>query len=240
LTSANTLAHFHRRVKDDENDFLYRRHLVEKFFHRQGSGHHAVAWVHVAPCIWDQCYKTFYVYFFLQMFVKRTCKTFQPSLIFARKARAYPSESPSRCSTLGYAPGKHYTILDRLSSLLFDLSKPFKPCLIFARKARAYPSEIPFRCSTPGYAPRHTHKHYTILERLSSLLFALSKPFQPSIIFAGEARACQSESRFRCSTLGSALPNNNRLSWKYTFQISLLFALSKPSHPSLIFAGKAL
>ncbi len=134
-------------------------------------------------------------------------KPFQPSIIFVCKDRAYTSESPFRCSTLGYAPGrtyKHYTIQERLSRLLFALSKPFQPSLIFARKARAYPSEIPFRCSTPGYAPGRTLKHYTILERLSRLLFALSKPFQPSLIFFGKARAYPSESPFRCSTLGSA------------------------------------
>ncbi len=39
-------------------------------------------------------------------------KLLQPSLMIASKARAYPSEAPLRCSTLGQAPGlihKHYT-----------------------------------------------------------------------------------------------------------------------------------
>jgi hypothetical protein len=31
-------------------------------------------------------------------------KPFKPNLIFAGKARAYPSETPFRCSTLGQAP----------------------------------------------------------------------------------------------------------------------------------------
>ncbi len=45
-------------------------------------------------------------------------KSFQPCLIFGSKARAYPSEAPFRCSTLGYAPGlthKHKTRLGRLA-----------------------------------------------------------------------------------------------------------------------------
>jgi len=39
-------------------------------------------------------------------------KHFQPSVIFASKARAYPSEALFRCTTLGQAPGlnhKDYT-----------------------------------------------------------------------------------------------------------------------------------
>jgi hypothetical protein len=45
-------------------------------------------------------------------------KSFQPGLMFAGKARAFPSEAPFRCSTLWYAPGlmyKHYTRLVRLA-----------------------------------------------------------------------------------------------------------------------------
>ncbi len=45
-------------------------------------------------------------------------KPFQPNLMFAGKARAYPSEAPFRCCILGYAPGlthKHKTKLERLA-----------------------------------------------------------------------------------------------------------------------------
>jgi hypothetical protein len=45
-------------------------------------------------------------------------KSFQPSLMFAGKAGAYPCEAHFRCSTLGYAPGlthKHKTRLQRLA-----------------------------------------------------------------------------------------------------------------------------
>jgi hypothetical protein len=45
-------------------------------------------------------------------------KPFQLSLIFACKAKAYPSEAPFRCSTLGLAPGltrKNLTRLERLT-----------------------------------------------------------------------------------------------------------------------------
>jgi hypothetical protein len=53
-------------------------------------------------------------------------KPFQPSLMFAGKARSYPGEAPFRCSNLGKAPGlthKHKTRLewlarDKHSSLL--------------------------------------------------------------------------------------------------------------------------
>jgi hypothetical protein len=53
---------------------------------------------------WGQCYKTFFVRN-LRIFVKVRVfvhgKPFQPSLIFAGKAEAYPSEAPERFSTLG-------------------------------------------------------------------------------------------------------------------------------------------
>jgi hypothetical protein len=45
---------------------------------------------------WGQCYKTFYGCK-LRLFKN---KLFQPSLMFAGKAGAYPSESPFRCSSL--------------------------------------------------------------------------------------------------------------------------------------------
>jgi hypothetical protein len=48
------------------------------------------------------------------MFVRD--KPFQSSLKLASKARAYPSEAPVKCSTLGKAPGlthKHYTRMER-------------------------------------------------------------------------------------------------------------------------------
>ncbi len=44
-------------------------------------------------------------------------KLFRLSLMFAGKLRAYPSEAPFKCSTLGQAPGitcKHYTKLEKL------------------------------------------------------------------------------------------------------------------------------
>ncbi len=46
-------------------------------------------------------------------------KPFQPSLVFAGKNGAYPSEAPFSCSTLGYTPDlthKHLTRLERLAS----------------------------------------------------------------------------------------------------------------------------
>ncbi len=52
-------------------------------------------------------YKTFYSHNW-QIFISRVLvhgKPFQPSLMFAGKARAYPSEAPFRCSTLGQARG---------------------------------------------------------------------------------------------------------------------------------------
>jgi hypothetical protein len=45
-------------------------------------------------------------------------KPFQPSLMFAGKVGAYPSEAPLSCSTLGWAPGlthKHQTRLERFA-----------------------------------------------------------------------------------------------------------------------------
>jgi hypothetical protein len=62
----------------------------------------------------SQCHKTLYSRNLLN---KLQCysatvydpgKPFQFSLMFAGKARAYPSEAPFRCSTLGYAPGLTY------------------------------------------------------------------------------------------------------------------------------------
>ncbi len=41
-------------------------------------------------------------------------KPFKPSLMFAGKARAYLSEAPSRCSTLGYSPGPTHKHLTKL------------------------------------------------------------------------------------------------------------------------------
>jgi len=35
-------------------------------------------------------------------------KPFQPSLMFADKARVYPSEAPFRCSALGWAHGLNH------------------------------------------------------------------------------------------------------------------------------------
>jgi hypothetical protein len=48
-------------------------------------------------------------------------------------------------------------------------------------------------------------------------MFALSKPFQANLMFAGKAGAYMSEATFRFSTLGQAgpgLPTNIRLGWK--------------------------
>ncbi len=68
-----------------------------------------------------QCYKTFFVHN-LRIFVisQSVClgNPFQPSLMFACKAEAYPSEALFRCSTLGQAPGltrKHQTRLQKLA-----------------------------------------------------------------------------------------------------------------------------
>jgi hypothetical protein len=41
-------------------------------------------------------------------------KPFQPNLMFAGKARAYPSEAPFRCSTLGQALGLTHKYSNRL------------------------------------------------------------------------------------------------------------------------------
>ncbi len=38
------------------------------------------------------------------MFVMSQSNVFQSSLMFTRKAGAYPSEAPFRCSTIGKAP----------------------------------------------------------------------------------------------------------------------------------------
>ncbi len=51
---------------------------------------------------WGKCCKTFYGCK-LRLFYNKlvTGKRFQPSLMFAGKAGAYPSEAPLRCSALG-------------------------------------------------------------------------------------------------------------------------------------------
>ncbi len=38
----------------------------------------------------------------------------------------------------------------------------------------------------------------------SARVFAIDKPFQPSLIFWGKARACPCETPFRCSTIDKA------------------------------------
>ncbi len=52
---------------------------------------------------WGQCDESFYGSHLFMNF-RNKLELFQPSLIYAGKAGAYPSEAPFRCSTQGQAP----------------------------------------------------------------------------------------------------------------------------------------
>ncbi len=54
---------------------------------------------------------------------------------------------------------------------MFFPGNPFQLCLLFVGKTGAYLIQTPLRCSIQGYFPALSHKHQTVIDKHSSLLW---------------------------------------------------------------------